>query len=85
MLYAKSKPAVLLRDHLLHVASLCRVLAEGFGFDQDLAYKAGLLHDIGKAHPAFQARIAYAISQPAVKRSFEGQGIWRVWPFRQDC
>lgn len=84
MLYAKSKPAVLLKDHLLHVARLCRSLAEGFGFESGLAYKSGLLHDIGKAHPAFQARLAYAVSDTSGKRSFEGQGIWRAWPFRHE-
>ena len=84
MLYAKSKPALPLKDHLLHVAKLCRALAEGFNFNSGLAYKAGLLHDIGKAHPAFQNRIAHSISQPGGKRSFEERGIWRAWPFRHE-
>lgn len=83
MLYAKSKPAVLLKDHLLHVAKLCYSLAEGFGFEPALAYKAGLLHDIGKAHPAFQARLAFAISDSS-NRPFKGRGIWGVWPFRHE-
>lgn len=84
MLYAKSKPPLSLKDHLLHVATLCRALASGFGFNQGLAYRAGLLHDIGKAHPAFQARIAHAISQQAPKLRFENKGIWKVWPFRHE-
>lgn len=84
MLYAKSSPAVLLKDHLNHVALLCRELAKGFGLDPHLAYLAGLLHDIGKAHPAFQNRIAHAMSQSAVGRSFQGRGIWSEWPFRHE-
>lgn len=83
MLYAKSKPLVLLKDHLLHVATLCRALAAGFEQDQDLAYQAGLLHDIGKAHPAFQARIHHALSAKG-NRQFEWKGIWRAWPFRHE-
>lgn len=84
MLLAKSNPPVLLKSHLLHVASLCRSLANGFGFDPNLAYKAGILHDIGKAHPAFQARISYAVYQPASTKSHEAVGIWRSLPFRHE-
>ena len=84
MLYAKSNPPVLLKSHLIHVASLCRRLASGFGFDANLAYKGGILHDIGKAHPAFQARICHAISQPNPTNAYEAVGIWRSLPFRHE-
>lgn len=84
MLYAKSRPPVPLKDHLLHVATLCRALALGFGFDPELAYRAGLLHDAGKAHPAFQARLTHAMGRSAAGRSFEKRGIWSVWPFRHE-
>lgn len=46
----------LLRDHLLHTASLASKLAGSFGAER-LAYIAGLAHDIGKYSREFQARL----------------------------
>ena len=43
-----------LEDHLRRVAELARSFADKFG-SGDWGYKAGLWHDIGKAHPDFQA------------------------------
>jgi CRISPR-associated endonuclease/helicase Cas3 len=40
-------------EHLLCVAKLAAEFADKFGA-RELAYWAGLWHDIGKVHPAFQ-------------------------------
>lgn len=42
-----------LDDHLREVARLASEFAEPFG-GQDLAWWAGIYHDLGKAHPDFQ-------------------------------
>jgi len=46
----------LLKDHLTATAELAAELAKPAGLD-GLAYTAGLLHDIGKYSPEFQARL----------------------------
>ena len=46
----------LLTDHLRNVAKLAGELAESFG-GRDLAFLAGLWHDVGKADPAWQTRL----------------------------
>ncbi|MEA5138176.1 CRISPR-associated helicase Cas3' [Arcicella rigui] len=57
-LYAKSGPEwTSLEDHLHHVAISAQKFANHLGLDQNLAYKGAILHDIGKAHPAFQERL----------------------------
>lgn len=46
----------ILSEHLQGVARLARQRAEKFGTG-DLAYAAGLIHDLGKFNPAFQQRL----------------------------
>jgi CRISPR-associated endonuclease/helicase Cas3 len=49
-----------LYEHSRHVAEACQKIAMGYGASYSealIAYHAGLLHDIGKAHPDFQARL----------------------------
>ena len=45
-----------LRTHLANVAEKARILAEPFGLGRE-AYRAGLLHDLGKYGDAFQLRL----------------------------
>ncbi len=59
---------VSLKTHLQHVADAASKFAKGVDFDASLAYNGGLLHDIGKAHPRFQAMV-HGYQQPA--SSFE--------------
>ncbi len=60
--YAHARPDVdesewqLLKDHLIATAELAAELARPAGLEH-LAYIAGLLHDIGKYSPEFQARL----------------------------
>ncbi|UTA67680.1 CRISPR-associated helicase Cas3' [Emticicia sp. 21SJ11W-3] len=57
-LYAKSGPEwTSLEDHLLHVAFAAKAFAKHLKKNEELAYKGAILHDIGKAHPAFQERL----------------------------
>ncbi|MFH1018560.1 MAG: CRISPR-associated endonuclease Cas3'' [Pseudomonadota bacterium] len=68
-----------LRDHLQQVARLCRQFAEearpGDGEFSDVAYRAGLLHDIGKYTDEFQQLLmASARGQPKTRVEHSGQG-----------
>lgn len=56
-LLAKSETygPVTLKQHLLDVATAIEPLAKYFGKDVELSKKGALLHDIGKAHPVYQA------------------------------
>lgn len=57
-LYAKSGPEwTSLEDHLKHVALAAKAFAKHLKIDENVAYKGAILHDIGKAHPAFQERL----------------------------
>jgi len=57
-LLAKSAPEwTTLKDHLHQVAITTKAFATYLGMDIELAYKGGILHDIGKAHPEFQKRL----------------------------
>lgn len=58
ILYAKSGPEwTTLKDHLNHVAIASKAFAKYVGMDETLAFNGAILHDIGKAHPAFQQRL----------------------------
>jgi|AntRauTorcE11897_2_1112592.scaffolds.fasta_scaffold00064_5 CRISPR-associated endonuclease/helicase Cas3 len=56
-LLAKSEAygPVTLKQHLMDVADAIVPLAKHFGKDIELSRKGALLHDIGKAHPVYQA------------------------------
>ena len=54
-----------LYDHTEHVVQAIVPFAEQFGFDSALAKRGAVLHDLGKAHPAFQAML---IEKPIAKR-----------------
>lgn len=48
-----------LLDHTQHVALCAQKMAENFeyDFDNNLALKGAILHDLGKAHPKFQGKV----------------------------
>lgn len=48
-----------LLDHTRHVVTAIKKMAEGFSFpfDEQIAIKGAVLHDLGKAHPHFQKRM----------------------------
>lgn len=54
-----------LHDHTEHVIEAIKLFAQEYGFDVNLAVNGAILHDLGKAHPAFQAML---ILQPRNNR-----------------
>lgn len=57
-LFAKSAPEwTTLQHHTSHVAMAAVRFANYLNIDEDIAFKGAVLHDIGKAHPAFQAAL----------------------------
>lgn len=61
---ACSHPGKPLEDHLINTFNIARSLAEHYGLnlDENEQYSI-LIHDIGKAHPAFQKRLCRSCSQ----------------------
>ncbi len=58
ILFAKSDPEwTPLENHLKHVACATTAFARNLNLNEQLAYRGAILHDIGKAHPAFQKRL----------------------------
>jgi CRISPR-associated endonuclease/helicase Cas3 len=54
-----------LKDHTEHVVIAIEGFARIYGFNPELARQGAILHDLGKAHPAFQAML---IEQPKATR-----------------
>lgn len=54
-----------LKDHTEHVVTAIDGFAHVYGFNGELARQGAILHDLGKAHPAFQAML---IEQPKAAR-----------------
>ena len=44
-------------DHLKHVASVAKRIGQHIGFNKNICELGAYLHDIGKAHPDFQAKL----------------------------
>src|SRR4051812_1928397 len=51
-------------QHLEDVASIAVCVAEYVGLDKRLAYKGGILHDIGKVSPVFQKTLQPNFQRP---------------------
>lgn len=58
-LLAKSadRGLLFLEEHTLHVVQAIEAFAKAYSFDQELAIKGAILHDLGKGHPVFQAML----------------------------
>ena len=59
----RGSPPLTLLDHTRHVMAAVAVMAHKLGYDVRLAALGAALHDLGKAHPHFQAKI-YGIELP---------------------
>lgn len=51
-------------QHLKDVASIAVQVADNMGMNKNLAYKGGILHDIGKTSPVFQRMLAPGFQRP---------------------
>ncbi len=51
-------------QHLKDVASIAMQVAENMGLDKIIAYKGGILHDIGKVSPIFQKTLSPGFQRP---------------------
>jgi len=60
-----------LKTHLENVAALCRGFASKFG-SSELGYLCGLLHDLGKLQPDFQAYLLGKAPKPRVSHKAAG-------------
>src|SRR5574337_953027 len=57
-IFAKSGPEwTSLKLHLMQVALVVKKFAGYLGIDEAIAHNGAILHDIGKAHPQFQAKL----------------------------
>jgi len=54
---SKKQGIITLAEHTKHVMNVMKVFAGEYGFDENIALKGALLHDLGKAHPYFQRKI----------------------------
>jgi CRISPR-associated endonuclease/helicase Cas3 len=65
VLLAKSQKngGVTLYDHTQHVCDAVEHFANNWGLDTNMAWQGALLHDLGKAHPKFQAQLMEADGQ----------------------
>ena len=57
-LFAKSGPEwTTLSTHLLQVAAAAKEFSRYLNMDEKIAFNGAIMHDIGKAHPLFQAKL----------------------------
>lgn len=57
-----------LLEHSRHVMLACERLADALGLDPTVARNGAVLHDLGKAHPAFQAQLTRdGLSDPTLQ------------------
>jgi len=68
-LFAKSGPEwTTLKEHTRHVEESVLVFARHLGMDEEIARNGAILHDLGKAHPLFQAQLQNTGSRNKIYR-----------------